>query len=88
MEQFLTYLAVERKVSLSMQNQALSALVFVYKDKLEVENVAHAKPRKHIPVVLNRDEVKRLFNQLKGRYVLVGQLLYGMGMHLLELSRL
>ena len=93
MEQFLTYLAVERKVSPSTQNQALSALVFMYREVLEidppwVENVVRAKPRKHIPVVLNQDEVKQLLGQLKGRYTFVGRLLYGAGLRLMELARL
>ena len=92
MEQFLTYLAVQRRMSPSTQNQALSALVFMYREVLEmdppwVDAVVRAKPRKHIPVVLSRDEVKRVLHHLQGRYALIGRLLYGTGMRLMELTR-
>ena len=93
MEAFLTYLAVQRKVSASTQNQALSALVFMYKQVLDmkppwVTDVVRAKPKKNIPVVLTRAEVVRVLSHLKGRYYLIGQLLYGAGLRLMEVVRL
>ncbi len=93
MEAFLTDLAVNGKVSASTQNQALSALVFMYKQVLDmpppwVENVVRAKTKKYIPVVLSRAEMVRLLSNLKGKYNLIGQLLYGTGMRLMELTRL
>jgi len=93
MEAFLTYLAVHRKVSPATQNQALSALLFMYKQVLEidspwVENVVRATPKKNIPVVLSKEEVVRLLDKLKKQYRLIGKLLYGTGMRLMELARL
>src|SRR3989338_6130851 len=68
-EQFLTYLAVNGKVAASTQNQAKSALLFLYKEVLDLElpwldNVAQAKAPKRLPVVLNRDEVQAVLSQL------------------------
>lgn len=93
MEAFLTDLAVNGKVSSSTQNQALSALVFMYKRVLEIEppwadSVVRAKGRKYIPVVLSRAEVVRVLSNLKGQYRLICELLYGTGMRLMELVRL
>lgn len=93
--QFLSSLAVERHVSASTQNQALSALVFLYRDVLEapvgwLAGLVRAKRPTRVPVVLTRDEVRRVLARLKGRGVsaLVVAVLYGTGMRLLEVLRL
>lgn len=92
-EAFLTHLAVERQVSDSTQRQALSAILFLYRQVLGVDlpwldNVVRAKPSKHVPVVLSRDEVRALFAQLHGERGLVLKLLYGSGLRLSEALRL
>lgn len=92
-EQFLTYLAVQGKVSASTQNQAKSALLFLYKEVLAVElpwldNVAQAKTSRRLPVVLNRDEVQAVLSRLSGTHWLIASLLYGTGMRILEGLRL
>ncbi|MCB5187206.1 integron integrase [Methylobacillus caricis] len=92
-ERFLTYLAVEGKVSASTQNQAKSALLFLYKEVLGVElpwldNVERAKVPKRLPVVLTQDEVQRILGRLQGTNHLVTSLLYGTGMRVLEALRL
>jgi integron integrase len=89
---FLTYLAVERKVSASTQNQALNALVFVYKQVLNipVDNFDFRRARigKRLPVVLSRDEIQKIFSNLQGEYLLMASLLYGGGMRLMECMEL
>ncbi len=92
---FLSSLAVDRHVSASTQNQALAALVFLYRDVLEMPvgwltTLVRAKRPTRVPVVLTREEVRRLFGRLKGRGVaaLVTAVLYGTGMRLLEALRL
>ena len=90
---FLTYLAVERKVSSSTQNQALSALLFLYRYVLERPlddslNAVRAKTRKRVPLVLTRSEVMQVLSQLEGMHWLIGSLLYGSGLRLLEALRL
>jgi integron integrase len=92
-EQFLTHLAVHRKVSAATQNQALQALLFLYRQVLEIElpwldNVTRAESAKRLPVVLTRDEVRSLLSQLEGTPWLVANLLYGSGMRLMEALRL
>lgn len=92
-ERFLTHLAVHLKVSPSTQNQALSALLFLYRDVINVqlpwmENVTRAKRPLHLPVVLSVQEVNRLLNRLDGREWLMANLLYGTGMRLMECVRL
>jgi integron integrase len=92
-EQFLTHLAVNGNVSSSTQNQAKSALLFLYKQVLGVElpwldNVERAKVPKRLPVVLTRDEVQKMLGQLQGTHWLVASLLYGSGMRILEALRL
>ncbi|VAW49081.1 Integron integrase IntIPac [hydrothermal vent metagenome] len=93
MEQFLTHLAVERNVAASTQNQALAALLFMYKEVLQieppwVENVTRAKKPVRLPVVLTKHEVKHLFEYIPRNYQLHVQLLYGCGLRLMELVRL
>jgi integron integrase len=92
-EQFLTHLAVNRKVSASTQNQAKSALLFLYKEVLAVElpwldNVEQAKNPKRLPVVLNRDEIQAILSRLTGTQWLIASLLYGTGMRIMECLRL
>ena len=90
---FLTHLAVSEKVSASTQNQALSALLFLYRHVIgkEVGDLGHViRARKpiHLPVVLTRDEVKALLSQLAGDKWLMASLMYGAGLRLMECLRL
>ena len=92
-EQFLTHLAVHRKVSSATQNQALQALLFLYRQVLEIElpwldNITRATTAKRLPVVLSREEVHSLLSQLRGTSWLVASLLYGSGLRLMEALRL
>ena len=87
-EAFLTQLAVDGKVSASTQNQALSALLFLYKEVLAVDlpwldNVVRAKRPQRLPVVLTRSEVREVLKRMKGVYGLMANLLYGTGMRLI-----
>ena len=91
--QFLTFLAVKRQVSASTQNQALSAVLFLYKYVLHIElgdlgRVVRAKRSKKIPVVFSRDEIKKIMANLSGRNRLMAMLLYGSGLRLAECLRL
>ncbi len=91
--QFLTYLAVQRKVSASTQNQALAALLFLYKRVLKqdlpwLENVERAKRPARLPVVLTRSEIKTVLSHLDQQNWLMASLLYGTGMRLRECLRL
>ena len=93
MEKFLTHLAVDLNVSASTQNQALAALVFMYREVMNieppwVENVTRAKKPKRLPVVLTKAEVKRLFSKLSGDQLLYARIMYGCGLRLMELVRL
>ena len=94
LESFLTSLAVQRNVSASTQTQALSALLFLYKDVLGLEfpwldEVTRAKKPVRLPTVLTADEVKLLFKYLDDPLMdLIVRLLYGTGMRLLECLRL
>jgi integron integrase len=88
-EAFLTFLAVERQVSASTQNQALSALLFLYREVLEqplpwLGTVVRAKRPIKVPVVLSREEVHSLMAELDGVYKLIGVILYGSGLRLTE----
>ena len=92
-QQFLTHLAVERRVSASTQNQALCALVFLYREILDIElgildNLQRAKRPVLVPVVLTREEVKALMAHLSGRHWIMAQLMYGSGLRLMECVRL
>lgn len=92
-EQFLTVLATHGRVAASTQSQALSALLFLYRDVLALdlpwlENVTRAKVPRRLPVVLNHTEVRSLLNRLDGREWLMASLLYGTGMRLMECVRL
>ncbi len=90
---FLSFLAVEKQVSASSQNQAFNALLFFFEHVLEkefgkLEGVVRAKRRPYIPVVLSRDEVDRLLGVLSPPYDLVGKMLYGCGLRLSECMKL
>jgi integron integrase len=90
---FLTALAVQRSVSASTQNQALAALLFLYRDVLGrdpgwIDDVVRAKRPQRLPVVLTRTEVARLFDRLDGTMWLAAMLLYGGGLRLMEALRL
>jgi integron integrase len=91
-EQFLTYLAQERHVAASTQNQALSALLFLYREVLSLPlsniNVTWAKKPKRLPTVLSKDEANRIISCLTGTSRLMAQLLYGSGLRLMECLRL
>ncbi len=92
-ERFLTRLATVSNVSASTQSQALSAILFLYREVLAIElpwmdNVVRAKAPQRVPVVLSVSEVARLLQQLSGREWLMGCLLYGTGMRLMECVRL
>jgi integron integrase len=90
---FLTSLAVDGQVAASTQNQALSALLFLYRDVLEqdlpwLDGIVHAKRSVRLPVVLTRDEIRALIGQLRGTQRIMALLLYGAGLRLLEAARL
>ena len=91
--QFLSHLAVEGRVSASTQNQALCALLFLYRDVLLVElpfveGIPRARRPARVPVVFARDEVGRVLSHLSGAYRLIAGLLYGAGLRLMECGRL
>jgi integron integrase len=93
LKQFLDYLANTRKVSASTQNQALCAILYLYREVLEeplglVTGVDRARRTQNIPVVLTRDEVRRVLQQLDGVHWLLASLLYGTGMRVTEGIRL
>ena len=92
-EAFLTHLAVNRCVSPSTQNQALQALLFLYRIVLNTElpwldDVVRAKPKKRIPVVLNRDEILSLLGNIPPAQYLPASLMYGSGLRVSECLRL
>jgi integron integrase len=92
-EAFLTHLAVKENVAASTQNQAFSALLFLYRDVLHKEldgpiNALRAKKPKRLPTVLTKEEVHRLLGHLSGDYLLMAKLLYGSGLRLMECLRL
>jgi integron integrase len=92
-KQFLSHLAGEGNVSASTQNVALCALLFLYRDVLEielpyVEGIRRAKRPTRVPVVFTRQEAERLLKRLSGTYALIAGLLYGSGLRLMEAVRL
>ena len=92
-EQFLSHLAVERNVAASTQNQALSAILFLYKEVLEkdigwLDDMERAKRPARLPVVLTAAEVRAVLAHLEGRPRLMANLLYGAGLRLMECVRL
>lgn len=93
LEAFLTYLAVERNVAASTQNQALSAILFLYRDVLDVDlpwldGVTRAKKPQRLPVVLTPDEVRQVLARMEGTLALMAHLLYGSGLRLMECVRM
>ena len=90
---FLTSLAVRDRVAASTQNQALNALLFLYRDVLHIElpwldGLVRAKRPEHLPVVLTREETQAMIDLLDGVQRLMALLLYGAGLRLLECCRL
>jgi integron integrase len=90
---FLSHLASDGRVSASTQNQALSALLFLYRDVLAVvpgslDGLVRARRSVRLPVVLTRDEVRRLLAELRGPAWIMASVLYGAGLRLLECCRL
>ena len=87
-EAFLTHLAVEKHVAASTQNQALSAILFLYRYVLKIEltdiNAVRAKQPRNLPTVLTPEEVRAVIAQMTGTYRLIIQLLYGTGMRMSE----
>ena len=92
--QFLTHLASEKKVSASTQNQALSAILFLYRHALDIEldetSLAKFRPQraKTMPTVLSKDEVKRVIDYLTSTNKLIAQVMYGGGLRVMEAMRL
>jgi len=92
-QQFLTHLAVAGRVAASTQNQAKSALLFLYKEVLEadlpwLDDVESAKMPKRLPVVLTQDEVMAILYRMEGTRALIARMLYGTGMRIMECLRL
>ena len=93
-EQFLTHLAVEKTVSPATQNQAFNAILFLYTQIFGVclkdENIQalRAKEKKHIPVVLDKNEVKMIIANVSGIYQVMLKLMYGCGLRMSELLNL
>jgi integron integrase len=90
---YLSHLAVKRDVAASTQNQALSAILFLYRDVLDikldwVEGVERAKKPARLPVVFTREEVRAVLARLDGTKWLMASLLYGAGLRLMECVRL
>lgn len=90
---FLTHLAVKRRVASSTQNQAFNALLFLYRETLGLhpqglQTTVRAKRGPKLPVVLTPEEVQRLLQHMDGEALLMGKLLYGAGLRLMELARL
>ena len=90
---FLTYLAVEEHVSASTQNQAFCALLFLYKQVLQMESpdlsgVPRARPSRRLPVVFTQAEARAVISQMKGARRLIAGLLYGSGLRIMEAVRL
>jgi integron integrase len=91
--QYLTYLATQRKVAASTQNQALNALIFLYHEVLKIDlgridDVVRAKKPQHLPQVLTPEEVQRVLSFMQDTHQLMARLLYGAGLRLLECCRL
>jgi integron integrase len=92
-QSYLSHLAVDREVAPSTQNQALNALVFLYRHVLEMdpglfEGFVRAKNREHLPVVLTPEEARKILNQMSVPWRLMGLLLYGSGLRIMECLRL
>ena len=90
--QFLTHLAVTQNVAAATQNQAFAALLFLYRNVLNVElqnvNAVRAKKPKHLPVVFTPEEVRQILARLSGVPLIAASLLYGAGLRVSEALRL
>lgn len=90
--QFLTHLAVNKHVAASTQNQALCAILFLYKRVLNIElgevQFPWAKKPEHLPVILSLEEVRKIIGHLAGTYALMAKLLYGCGLRISECAKL
>ena len=90
-EEYLTFLATKKQVSPTTQNQAFNAILFLYKETLGIDTTEwnvqalRAQERKHIPVVLTKDEVQKVLQNLSGIYKLMVTLMYGCGLRMNEL---
>jgi integron integrase len=87
--EFLSHLAIDRQVTASTQNQALSALLFLYREVLGrelegLDSAVRARAPRRLPVVLTREEVRAVLSQLSGEHALIAGLLYGSGLRLRE----
>jgi integron integrase len=93
-ESFLTFLATKKKVSPTTQNQAFSAILFLYKEVLGIDiskwniQALRAQQRKHIPVVLTKEEVQKVLQNIPMEYTLVVHLMYGCGLRMSEVLNL
>jgi integron integrase len=93
LQDFLSHLAVERKIAPSTQNQALNAIVFLFRHVLDKEigqelSAVRAKRRRYLPVVLTPREIQSIFDHLDGTSKLMAQVIYGCGLRLYECLRL
>jgi integron integrase len=92
--QFITHLVVDRKASASTQNQAISAILFLYRYLLKIDlddsalNFVRPQKGKRIPTVLSKEEARAVLSHLSGPYKLMGQIMYGGGLRLMECLRL
>jgi integron integrase len=91
--EFLTHLAVDEKVAAATQNQALNAIVFLYREVVkrdlgEIRDITWAKRPARLPVVFTKEEAKSVLDQLEGTIWLMASLLYGAGLRLMECIRL
>ena len=92
-EAFLSSLAVRREVGASTQNQALAAILFLYREVLEIDvpwlnELVRAKRKKHLPVVMTQREVQAVLGEMCGTPQLIATILYGSGLRLMEGCRL
>jgi integron integrase len=91
-EKFLTYLAIERRVSASTQNQAMHAVLFLYREILHKDlgniNALRAKKTVHVPTVLTHGEAMSVIMRMTGVYRIIAQILYGSGLRLMECLRM
>lgn len=92
--QFITHLVVQRKASASTQTQAISAILFLYRNLLNIEldstslDSVRPKKGKRVPVVLSKEEAREIIEMLTGPYKLMVQIMYGSGLRLMECLRL
>ncbi|MGR9099982.1 MAG: integron integrase [Gammaproteobacteria bacterium] len=93
LEAFLTHLAIDKKVAVSTQNQAMNAVVFLYKQVLDLPfektiNAVRSSKNRRIPVVLTQEEVSKIITVIEGTPQLIVKLLYGSGLRITEAVRL